>query len=137
VKQKIIVGIILALVIVIAAVFVIYYTAIPEGLPTTYQDLTPAGAKALIDNNPDLIVIDVSPAYAEGHLPRAVNYYVGDGTLDATIPSLDPEAMYLVYCHVESASRTGAQKLIDAGFTNVYRLNGEYDAWVEAGYPIE
>jgi rhodanese-related sulfurtransferase len=103
----------------------------------TYTDITPAEAKMMIDDNPDLIIIDVSPAYADGHLPGAVNYYVGDGSLDEAIPMLDKDATYLVYCHVESASRQGAQKLVDAGFMNVYRLEGEYDAWVEAGYPIE
>jgi rhodanese-related sulfurtransferase len=103
----------------------------------SYIDISPAEAKQLIDENPDLVVIDVSPVYAAGHLAGAVNYYLGDGSLDAATPMLDKNATYLVYCHAESASRQGAQKLVDAGFTNVYRLEGEYDAWVDAGYPIE
>lgn len=103
----------------------------------SYTDISAAEAKQLIDDNLDVIIIDVSPIYAAGHLPGAVNYYVGDGSLDAAIPTLDENATYLVYCHAESASRQGAQKLVDAGFTNVYRLEGEYDAWVDAGYPIE
>lgn len=103
----------------------------------TYQDLTPAEAKELIDNTPDLIIIDVSPNYDEGHLPGAVNYYAGDGSLDEAIPSLDKDKTYLVYCHVDSVSILGAQKLIDAGFTSVYRLAGNYAAWVDAGYEIE
>ena len=103
----------------------------------TYTDVSPAEAKKMIDENPDLIVIDVSPAYDSGHLPGAVNYPVGDGSLDEAIPTLDKESTYLVYCHVESASRQGAQKLVDAGFMKVYRLEGEYDAWVEGGYPVE
>lgn len=103
----------------------------------SYTDIPPAEAKQLIDENPDLVIIDVSPVYAAGHLPGAVNYYWGDGSLDAAIPMLDENATYLVYCHSESASRQGAQKLVDAGFRNVYRLEGEYEAWVDAGYPIE
>ena len=102
-----------------------------------YTDISATEAKQLIDDNPDLIIIDVSPVYAAGHLPGAVNYYFGDGSLDAAIPMLDKNATYLVYCHAESASRLGAQKLVDAGFVNVYRLEGDYQAWVEAGYPIE
>ena len=62
---------------------------------------------------------------------------MGDGILDSAIPNLDPEAEYLIYCHIESASRAGAQKLIDAGFKHVYRLDGDYAAWVDAGYEIE
>ena len=104
---------------------------------TGYMDVGPEEAKRLIEDNPDMIIIDVSPSYDNGHLPGAVNYYVGDGSLDEAIPDLDPGAKYLVYCHVDSAAISGAQKLVDAGFKNVYRLEGNYSGWVEAGYPIE
>ena len=94
-------------------------------------------AKELIDTKPDLVIIDVSPKYDEGHLPGAINYYIGDGSLDQAIPTLDKNKKYLVYCHVDSASISGAQKLVDAGFSPVYRLKGNYQAWIDAGYPIE
>ena len=103
----------------------------------TYIDVSPAEAKELIDENPDLIIIDVSPHYDQGHLPGAVHYYLGDGSLDNAIPTLDKNKTYLVYCHIDSVAIQGAQKLIDAGFQNVYRLDGNYSAWVDAGYPIE
>ena len=109
----------------------------PMGDSEGYVDISPAQAKQMIDSNPDLIVIDVSPRYGEGHLPGAVNYYVGDGSLDEAIPQLEKSADYLVYCHVDSAAIAGAQKLVDAGFKNVYLLEGNYAAWVDAGYPIE
>jgi rhodanese-related sulfurtransferase len=102
-----------------------------------YIDVTPEEAKTLIDTNPDLIVIDVSPYYNQGHLPGAIHYYLGDGSLDAAIPSLDSNGEYLVYCHVDSVAISGAQRLIDAGFATVYRLEGNYAAWRNAGYPIE
>lgn len=102
-----------------------------------YIDISPEEANQMISENPELIIIDVSPNYAKGHLPRAINYYVGDGSLDSAIPNLDKNAEYLVYCHVDSVSILGSQKLIDAGFKNVYRLKGNYAAWIEAGYPVE
>ena len=106
--------------------------------PTTgYLDVTPQQAKDLIDQNADLIVIDVSPHHAQGHLPGAVSYYLGDGSLDKAIPDLDKNGKYLVYCHVDSVSMQGAQRLVDAGFKHVYRLAGNYRAWVDAGYPVE
>ena len=104
---------------------------------SAYVDVTPDQAAQLIAENPDLIIIDVSPHYAEGHLPGAVNYYLGDGSLEAAIPTLDKNAEYLVYCHVDSVSIAGAQMLIDAGFETVYRLQGNYAAWVNAGYAVE
>ncbi len=46
-----------------------------------------------------------------------------------------------VFCTVYETNgqgiRLGAQKLVDAGFTKVCRLAGEYKAWVAAGLPIE
>jgi adenylyltransferase/sulfurtransferase len=103
----------------------------------TYIDVSPAEAKTLIDENPDLVIIDVSPHYDQGHLPGAIHYYLGDGSLDNAVPTLDKNKTYLVYCHIDSVARQGAQRLIDAGFQNVYRLVGNYSAWVDAGYPVE
>ena len=103
----------------------------------SYVDLEPIKAKELIDKTPDIVILDVSPNYAKGHLPGAVSRPVGDGSLDKAIPSLDKSKTYLIYCHGEAPSRLGAQKLADAGFTKVYRLAGEYKAWVAAGLPIE
>jgi rhodanese-related sulfurtransferase len=110
---------------------------VPEAVPGTYTDLTPEQAKHLIDTAPDLVVIDVSTNYDQGHLPGALSYYIGDGSLEAAIPTLDKEVPYLVYCHVDSVAIAGAQALVDAGFTTVYRLQGNYSAWVDAGYPVE
>jgi rhodanese-related sulfurtransferase len=99
--------------------------------------LKPAEAKKLIDETSDLVIIDVSPYYSKGHLPKAINYYLGDGSLDKAIPTLDKSKTYLVYCHVDSVAIAGAKKLIDAGFKKVYRLEGNYKAWVDAGYSVE
>ena len=109
----------------------------PQPQTAGYIDVSPAEAKELIDGTPDLIIIDVSPHYEQGHLPGAVNYYLGDGSLDAAIPTLDKDKTYLVYCHVDSVAIAGAQKLVDAGFMKVYRLEGNYSAWVDAGYTVE
>jgi rhodanese-related sulfurtransferase len=106
-------------------------------LPATtgYTDLTPAQAKDLIATEKDLVIIDVSPYYDKGHLPGAISIPLA--TLDAKIPALDKTKTYLVYCHGDGPSISGARKLVDAGFKKVYRLAGNYAAWVAAGYPVE
>ena len=106
-------------------------------MSASYIDVSAAEAKDLIDNNPDIIVIDVSPNYAQGHLPGAVNYYIGDGSLDEAIPTLDKNATYLVYCHIDCVAIQGAHQLTDVGFQHVYRLVSDYSGWVDAGYPVE
>jgi rhodanese-related sulfurtransferase len=102
----------------------------------SYMDVSAAEAKQLIEDNPDLIVIDVSPHYAAGHLPRAISYYPLS-ELQTAIPNLDSNAMYLVYCHADGPSRAGAQILVDEGFANVYRLESHFGGWQAAGYEIE
>jgi len=103
---------------------------------TSYMDVTPQEALKLMLETPDLVTIDVSPAYKAGHLPTAVNYPVGNGSLDEAIPMLNKDMTYLVYCHADGPSISGSQKLVDAGFTKVYRVIGNYKAWTDAGYPI-
>ncbi|MDP3564785.1 MAG: rhodanese-like domain-containing protein [Methanoregula sp.] len=107
---------------------------IPMTTAGKYTDLTPAQAKDLIASEKDLVIVDVSPYYADGHLPGAISIPLA--TLDAKIPTLDKTKTYLVYCHGDGPSISGAQKLVDAGFMKVYRLAGNYAAWTAAGYPV-
>lgn len=113
-------------------------TSISTPAPTTatagYTDLTPAQAKDLIATEKNLVIVDVSPYYANGHIPGAISIPLS--TLDSKIPSLDKTKVYLVYCHGDEPSIAGAQKLVAAGFPHVYRLAGNYAAWVNAGYPV-
>ena len=106
-------------------------------MAAAFVDVTAAEAKALIDATPGLVIIDVSPVYALGHLPKALNYPVNSGSLSAVLPSMDKKKVYLVYCHTDAATIKGAQKFVDAGFEKVYRLTGNYQGWVDAGYPVE
>ena len=100
-----------------------------------YTDLSPREAKDLIATENNLVIIDVSPSYDRGHLPGAISIPLA--TLDGKIPSLDRTKTYLVYCHADGPSISGAQKLVNAGFPKVYRLAGNYAAWTAAGYPVE
>ena len=102
-----------------------------------YTDVDVAQAKLMIDTMPELVVIDVSPYWGNGHLPRAQSLPLGSGALDQAIPMLDKSKPYLVYCHSDPPSMTGASKLVAAGIGEVYRLRGNYAAWVAAGYPVE
>lgn len=145
--QNIIFGLIIALILII--ILVIYLDVIREQrvvdqenllflrAKTQHTDIGVHDAKILIDEKPEMIIVDVSPYYDKGHIPHAINYYIGDGSLDSALKTLDKNATYLVYCHFESASRTGVYKFLKAGFENVYRLEGDFPAWEDAGYTIE
>ena len=99
---------------------------------TTYTDLSAATVKAELASFD--AIFDVSPYYSNGHLPGATDAYQ---KLAMLIASMDKEGKYLVYCHGDGPSMAGAQQMEDAGFTNVFRLEGNYGAWTGAGYPVE
>ena len=102
-----------------------------------YMDVTPTAANVLIDGKSNVTTIDVSPVYDEGHLPGAVSYPLGDGSLEAVIPTLKSEQIYLVYCHGVEPSVTASEMIFAAGFAPVYRLAGNYSAWVAYGFSVE
>lgn len=100
----------------------------------TFNTVDIETAKNMIDSNEELVVIDISPKYGQGHLPKAVNYYLGNGALEKAMEKLDKNNEYLIYGHEERFTIAGAQKLANAGFKKVFRLQGDYNAWVSAGY---
>ncbi len=99
-----------------------------------YVEVPAEEAWVMTQENPDLVVVDVSPMYDEGHLPGAVSAPLS--SLDSIAAEWDPQGDYLVYCHSREASERGAQTLVDAGFAAVYRLGGEYGGWTDAGLPV-
>lgn len=80
------------------------------------------------------VVIDVrTPAeYAAGHLPDALNLDVNAADFDTKITSLDKSRHYALYCHSGRRSGIAAQKMHDAGFTDVVDLAGGIETWTGA-----
>ena len=100
-----------------------------------YMNVTAGQAKTAIDaTGSRIVVIDVSPAYLDGHIAGAVS--VPLATLETELKTMDKSRPYIIYCHADSASISGAQAFVDAGFNPVHRLEGNYAAWVDAGYPV-
>jgi rhodanese-related sulfurtransferase len=107
----------------------------------TYKDISVIGAKKLVYsnlNNPNFSIIDVSLNYNEGHIVGSVNYPIQDGSLDNAINmnSLSKDKIYLIYSRNEIDSLNAAKKLAINHF-EVYRLKGNYGAWVDLGFGTE
>jgi len=105
----------------------------------SYIDISIVDAKKLIEknlNNSDFLIMDVSLNYNEGHIVDAINYPIQDGSLDNVINMLDKNKIYLIYGRNEIDSLNAAKKLAASHF-EVYRLKGNYGAWVDQGYGTE
>lgn len=92
-------------------------------------------AKEMIDKAVNLQILDVSPSWKLGHIPGAINIEAND--LLKNLEKLDQKKATLVYCHGDAPAIFAATLLSDNGFTPVFRLLGNFKAWVDAGYPIE
>ena len=92
-----------------------------------------------IQNGERVVVIDArSPeAFAEGHIPGAINFPHRTMNEDSTA-NLDREALYVTYCDGIgcNASTKGALNMARLGF-RVKELMGGLDWWKRDGYPIE
>jgi rhodanese-related sulfurtransferase len=122
-----------------------------------YKDISVEKASRLIlsEGHPDLVVLDLRPAfmYAAGHIPGAINVPVIELTggtppvilhwdvLEAWMESAEGQShlndKIIIHCLAGLASPTGAQNLIDTSFKKVYSMDGGFNAWAAAGYPTE
>ncbi len=85
-----------------------------------------------------VITLDVrTPGeYAEGHLEGAQLIDFQSGNFESEISSLDKDATYAVYCRSGNRSGQAVKVMHDAGFHNVYNLNGGVIDWANAGVPL-
>ena len=85
-----------------------------------------------------VITLDVrTPGeFMEGHLVNAINIDVENPSFASEIAKLDKSATYAVYCRSGNRSGQAVKVMHDAGFHNVYNLNGGVIDWANAGLPL-
>lgn len=90
-------------------------------------------AQALQDH-PDAQIIDVRTPeeVSQGAIERAVNYNFYDDNFGEMIKQLDVEKTTFVYCKSGGRSGKTTKLLKEAGFREVYDLQGGYTAWSAA-----
>ncbi len=85
-----------------------------------------------------VITLDVrTPGeFAEGHIEGAQLIDFQSGNFENEISALDKNATYAVYCRSGNRSGQAVKVMHDAGFHNVYNLNGGVIDWANAGLPL-
>jgi len=122
---------VVAVVLVASAAYVLM-----AGDDAAYGDVSVEQARSLIQEEPDLVVLDVRTVaeYEEGHIAGAINIPVEE--LEERLGELDPSSEYLVYCRTGNRSRVAVQLMSAGGFQRVYHMSSGITAWVGAGYPV-
>ena len=85
-----------------------------------------------------VITLDVrTPGeFAEGYIQGARLIDFQSGNFENEISILDKNATYAVYCRSGNRSGQAVKVMQDAGFTNVFNMNGGVIDWANAGLPL-
>jgi rhodanese-related sulfurtransferase len=85
-----------------------------------------------------VITLDVRTPieFAEGHIEGARLIDFQRGNFENEIAALDKNATYAVYCRSGNRSGQAVKVMQDAGFTNVFNMNGGVIDWANAGLPL-
>lgn len=85
-----------------------------------------------------VITLDVrTPSeFNESHIEGALLVDFQSGNFENEIASLDKSKTYAVYCRSGSRSGQAVKVMSEAGFTNIYNLNGGVIDWANAGMTL-
>ena len=100
-----------------------------DGGSATYEQISGAEAKALMDSESGYIIIDArtQKEYDQGHIPGAIlipEYEIADRA-EKELP--DKDQLILVYCRSGRRSKIAAEELVKLGYTNVKEFGGIID----------
>ena len=95
----------------------------------TYEQITPAEAKALMDSEEGYVILDVRTPeeFAAGHITGAIllpDYELGE---KAESVLTDQDQLILVYCRSGRRSKNAANELATLGYTNIKEFGGIND----------
>ena len=105
------------------------YVGCSDGGSATYDQISGAEAKALMDSESGYVIIDArtQEEYAKGHIPEAIlipEYEIAERA-EKELP--DKEQLILVYCRSGRRSKIAAEELVKLGYTNVKEFGGIID----------
>ena len=100
-----------------------------EGSSASYDQISGAEAKALMDSESGYIIIDArtQEEYDLGHIPGAIlipEYEIAERA-EKELP--DKNQLILVYCRSGRRSKIAAEELVKLGYTNVKEFGGIID----------
>ena len=122
-------SVILILIITCAAVLYGYTSGGENEMKNSYEQITPAQAKEIMDTQDGYIVLDVrtQEEYDEAHIEGAIlipDYEVAD---KAESILKDKNQLILVYCRSGRRSKLAASELVKLGYTNIKEFGGIID----------
>jgi TolB-like protein/class 3 adenylate cyclase/rhodanese-related sulfurtransferase len=98
------------------------------------------GAKALHDDNALFVDVRYPDSFVAGRVPGAMNFsLITELSEESLSTAADKNQAIVLYCFGKYCpwSAYACAKAVSWGFTKVYRFDGGFPAWQDAGYPVE
>ncbi len=104
-------------------------------LQSAYYDISPSELATMLENK-DFVLINTHVPY-EGEIEQTDLFLPYDQAAELMdqLPT-DKDAKIVVYCRSDRMSRIAADVWAEAGYTNIYNLDGGFAAWEQAGYRL-
>lgn len=120
---------ILAIILSMGALFSVSSCDKEPSSPLTYEQISGAEAKALMESEENYVIIDArtQSEFDEGHIPGAILIPEYEIVSRAENELPDKNQLILVYCRSGRRSKIAAQALVDLGYTNVKEFGGIID----------
>ena len=122
----------LAILILIITCTAILYGCTSGGenkMENSYEQITPAEAKEIMDNETGYVILDVrtQEEFDDAHIDGAI--LIPDYEISANAESVlkDKNQLILVYCRSGRRSKLAASELVTLGYTNVKEFGGIID----------
>ena len=114
--------------------------------PAGIQNVTVEEAKKMVEKG-DVFILDVrtpsefNSSHIEGATLIPVTNSGGsnlspDQLLESRINEVPKDKKILVYCRSGHRSSSASKILVNAGYSQVYNMEGGINAWTGAGYPV-
>lgn len=93
------------------------------------QKISIEDAHSLINNEPKLVIFDVRDqnSYASKHIHNAI--HLSKENFETECEKITTDTPVLVYCFRGVSSQMIGQMLIHHGITQVYSMDGGFEAW--------
>lgn len=101
-----------------------------------YRDISVPELQTMLEDK-DFVLVNVHTPF-EGDLPNtdlSIPFDEIGQHLDL-LPA-EKDAKIVLYCRSGHMSQIAAEELVSLGYTNIWNLDGGFNAWEEAGLPIE
>lgn len=101
------------------------------------KDILSRDAKALLDKNKNVYLLDVRTAqeYSQGKLAGSILIPIGE--FERRIREVPKNKTIVVYCAVGSRSKPVANFLAQQGYKEVYNMTDGIVGWYRNGFPIQ